>query len=240
MALNPTKLSDLITLTRQRTNMEVSQFVTDLEITAYLNNSLAMLDTYLANQFNDYKITSTLATITSGTNTFALPADFLRMRGLDVWYDLSTIDGYQVIPEHDFRQRTRKFYLGHNNGSLGPAHLTYRLQGQAVLILPGIIAPNYTYRLWYTPQYIPLVNTSDTLQSFMDGQNWTEYAVVDTAIKILEKQDLDPTTFMNQAAQLKEYIIKLAIQPRNSGEPKSVVDTDRGGMGRDSGFGWSW
>jgi hypothetical protein len=237
MPNTPTQLQDLILLLRERTNMENSQFVTDAELTSYLNNSLAMLDTYLVNQFNDYKLTAILETISARQNTMSLPSNFLKLRGIDVWYDLTTPDGYCTLGEHDFSQRNRKAYPG---GGLyyGPTYLTYRLQGQQVVIEPALTAPNYTYRLWYTPQYIPLVNTADTLQVYMDGQAWAEYAIVDSAVKVLAKQDLDPSVFLAQAAELKDYIIKMATPNRNSGEPKAVVDSFRAGLG--GGFGWSW
>jgi hypothetical protein len=230
MANSPTTLAALILYVRQRTNTEVSAFITDAELTTYLNNSLAMLDTDLANKFNDYHLNTVLATIPVGSHTFSLPTDFLRLRGVDVWFNLSTIDGYRTLYEHSFKERNSMALVGGTATAwYGPTNMSYRLQGNTVEIIPASIATNWTYRVWYTPQYVPLVNTSDTLQTYMDGQYWTEYAVVDTCIKVLEKQDLDPATFMAQSAQLKEYIIKAATQPRNSGEPLRVVDTERNG-----------
>lgn len=206
--------------------MENNQFITDLEITAYLNSSLAILDTDLINKFNDYKITAYTTTITSSTNTITMPLDFVKFRGLDVWYNLGSQDGYRIIPEHSFQHRNR-LAVGSNVSFFGPSNLTYRLQGQQLVILPASFASQWTYRVWYTPQYIPLVNTSDPLQTYMDGQYWSEYSVVDTCVKIMAKQDQDPSTFMAQAAELKEYIIKLATPNRNLGEPKSVQEGSR-------------
>ena len=40
MATTPTKLSDIITAVRQRSNMENNQFVTDAEITEMLNKEV--------------------------------------------------------------------------------------------------------------------------------------------------------------------------------------------------------
>lgn len=217
--------------------MENNQFILDTEITSYLNSSLAILDTDLINKFNDYKITAYITTIAGNSNTITLPLDFVKFRGLDVWYNPGSQDGYRYIPSHDFSQRNRHAYPGAT--FFGPSNLTYRVQGQNVLVLPATFASQWTYRVWYTPQYIPLVLTTDVLQTYMDGQYWSEYAVVDTCIKIKAKQDEDPSAFMAQAAELKEYIIKLATPNRDSGEPRSVVDNSRcyGGFpGDDPGY----
>jgi hypothetical protein len=76
------------------------------------------------------------------------------------------------------------------------------------------------------------------LQSYMDSQAWYEYAVVDCAIKVLAKQDLDPATFLQQKAELHELIMKLSAPNRDEGEPSAMVDTRGrpGGMG----YGWDW
>ena len=52
-------LTELRTLTRQRADMENSQFVTDTELTRYLNNSWGELYNLIVENFNeDYYTTS--------------------------------------------------------------------------------------------------------------------------------------------------------------------------------------
>lgn len=224
-----TTLQTMLTLLRQRTNMENNQFVTDAELTSYLNNSLCLLDGLLISKFNDYKITS--VDLTTTTDTLALPAGFLKMRGLDVIVGDQT---YTVQP-FSFKQRNNKS----RQANIGqPYSIEYRLQGTGIKLTPADTAPNYTYTLWYTPDYIPLVNTTDSLPAYMDSQAWYEYAIVDSAIKVLAKQDLDPSVFIQQAAELKDHILKLSAPNRNAGDPISIVDSR--GYDRSGGYGWNW
>lgn len=242
MALTPTTLQTMLTLLRERTNMENNQFVTDPELTTYLNNSLAVLDGILVSKFDDYKITPVFTTVTTNTNLIALPADFLKFRGLDIVYNNNSPDGYIAVKKYAFQKRNDLTYPG-TSVTYGPTAICYRLMGQNVSILPAALAAQFQYRLWYTPDYIPLVNTTDTLQPYMDSQAWYEYAVVAAAVKVLAKQDLDPSIFMAQAAELKDHLIKLSTPNRDSGEPVSVVDTRGpwgGGYGSGGGYGWDW
>lgn len=243
MSLNPTTLQSLITLLRQTTNMENSQFVTDSELTSYINDALALLDAVLISKFDDYKLTEILTTIVPNTNYVSLPLDFLKFRGLDIQYNTTNPDGYTTVHEHSFQKRNDYSYPG-TWLTIGPMSITYRLQGQQVVLLPAILAGQYQYRLWYTPDYIPLVNPSDTLQTYMDSQNWYQYAIAEAATFVLAKQDLDATIFMEKSAMLKDHITKLSAPNRNSGAPKSVVDTrgpwGGGGGNQGGGYGWSW
>lgn len=208
-------LQNMLTLLRQRTNMENNQFVTDAELTSYLNNSLCLLDGLLISKYNDYKISS--VTLTTTTDELTLPTDFLKMRGLDVIVD----NQYITVQPFSFKQRNKNSL----QAVFTPYSLEYRLQGRVVKLMPAANAPSYSYRLWYTPDYIPLSATTDSLESYMDNQAWYEYAIVDSAIKVLAKQDLDPSVFIAQAAELKDHILKLSAPNRNAGDPISIVDS---------------
>jgi hypothetical protein len=239
MAITPTTLQTLITILRQRTNMENNQFVTDAELTGYLNNSLCLLDGILISKYNDYKLSATLTSVVAGKDYLALPSDFLKFRGLDVYYNAGSPDGYLTLNQFSFRQRNKRPFPITGPLIYGPYQMEYRLQGNQIKLIPGQAANQWQYRLWYTPDYIPLVALTDTLESYMDSQAWYEYAIVESAIKVLAKQDLDPHIFMAQAAELKEHIQKLSAPSRNAGDPASIVDTS--GYGENSGgWGWNW
>lgn len=226
MAVTPTTLATIITGIRNRTNMENNQFVTDPELTTEINKSLSQLDMMLIAKFDDYKLSNTILTVnTSPAGTLTLPTDFLKLRGVDVQLNANDNDGYLPIRRFSFRQRNRKPYLLGTNTGFGPSMIEYRLQGAYVQLEPIQGASQWSYRVWYTPDYVPLVNTTDALQSYMDSQAWYEYAVVDCAIKVLAKQDLDPATFMSQKAELAQLIMKISAPHRDDAEPASVVDT---------------
>jgi hypothetical protein len=219
--------------------MENNQFVTDAELIAWMNNSLSQLDMILVSKFNDYKLTAVATTAAAATGIISLPSDFLKFRGLDVQYSPSDPDGYEKVRPFEFTQRNdRPYPMMSGPAGYGPYMMRYRLQGSSIYIRPVAIAAQWPYRLWYTPDFVPLVNVTDTLQSYMDSQAWFEYAVVDCAVKVLAKQDLDPMTFMAQKQELKEMIISLSAPNRDAGEPRAMVDTRGCNFG--GGYGWDW
>lgn len=224
MALTPTTLQTILTGVRQRTNMENNQFVTDPELTTEINKSLSQLDMMLVSKFSDYKLTSVILSVTN-TNQLALPADFLKLRGVDAQFNAQDPDGYCTLRQFSFQKRNRKPYGYSGPIGFGPYAVEYRLQGQMILLEPAQTAAQWAYRVWYVPDFIPLVLTTDPLQSYMDSQAWYEYAVVDVAIKVLAKQDLDPSVFASQKAELTELILKLSAPNRDAGEPIAIVDT---------------
>lgn len=213
--------------------METNDFVTDPELTTYLNNSLCLLDGILITKFNDYKLTSTFAQLEADQDYLLLPTDFLKLRGLDVQIG----DGYHTLTEYQFRHRNRRLFNG-VQGSFGPHCLQYRLEDNKVKVHPPEQARQYQFQVWYVRDYIPLQSPSDTLQPYMDSQAWYEYAITDSAIKVLEKQDLDTQVFERQASLLRDHIQKLSSPNRNSAEPASI--TDSRAISSPYPYGWSW
>lgn len=242
MALTPTTLSTIISDCRRRVDMKVNQFWTDADFTTEINKSLAQLDMILISKFNDYKLTAISTTCTTGTNNIAVPSDFLKFRGLDVVVTANNVDGYMSVEPFSFKKRNQRPYpfpMTNNGGGFMPYILMYRVQGSNILILPASVAGNYTYRLWYTPDYVPLVNVGDTLQSYMDSQDWYEYAVCDTCAKCQAAQDLNPEVFMHQKEELKDMIIRLSAPNRDAGSPAFISDERNWGGGPGS-WGSDW
>lgn len=240
MSLNPTTLQSMITLLRQRTNTEISQFVTDSELTSYLNNSLSVLDGILITKYNDYKITDIMTNLVPSTDRLQLPDDFLKFRGLDILFNPNDLDGYQTVHDISFRKRNTKSYGILGNGLYSAHSIKYRILGNTIKLVPAKIAAQYNYRLWYVPDFIPLVNSTDTLQPYMDSQAWYEFAIADAAVKVQEKQDLldSASFFQKQADALQEHITKVSAPNRNAGDPISIVDTRNDH--EHGGYGWNW
>ena len=79
-------LSDLRTLVRQRAAQENSQFVTDEELRQYINRGYSGLYDLLVTNANseDYFLNSSTVTLVSGTQTYDLPTDFYKLKGVDL------------------------------------------------------------------------------------------------------------------------------------------------------------
>ena len=79
-------LSTLRLLTKQRADMENSQFITDDEWRRMLNRSYAELYDLIVTSANseDYFLNSSTITLVSGTQSYSLPTDFYKSRGVDL------------------------------------------------------------------------------------------------------------------------------------------------------------
>jgi len=167
---NQVSLADLITRCRQRADMVNTQFVTDPEITGYLNESLGELyDLIIQNAGNEFFMrrcwVEETQSPTGGTTepfnaqafmvrdsqdgTFAvLPPNFYRLMGVEAFFGEDTIPW--MLRPYTFTQRYKNSAW---NGTITPN------PGQAgnrpVVLDPNGIGPGNTYehqqRLYFTP-----------------------------------------------------------------------------------------
>ncbi len=161
-------LTNLIADVRQRTNMENSTFVTDVEITEILNQELALLHGRMTMaEGQPHFRSSTSISVTVGTSTYSLPADFWRVMRM-----VSLIEGvYRDM--NPFMEGERASLLNAQSGTStmlnGPM---YRLAGDNIEILPATQA--FTATLYYVRSTPRLSAGSDTT----DGFNGYEIAAV--------------------------------------------------------------
>jgi len=229
-----TQLSDLQTQIRYLTNTENSQFITNTELTYYINASAGELDDILLTKNEDYRLTHTQLVIATGS-TFPLPSDFYQLRGVD-FYTNSAPTPWLTLKQFSMPERNKytQPFFATIPGTITPY---YMLQDGYVAIIPPVAALG-TYQLWYTPILPALVNQTDTIPSYLNNNAWCEYIVVDCCIKVLNKQNLDPSAFMAQKAGLKVRVEGLAGK-RDAGAPKCGRQTRFSGSSRYGGYmGW--
>lgn len=208
-------LSSLRTRVRARADMKNSNFVEDSELNQYINSSYQELYDLLVASFEDYYTAApTSFTISSG-NTYTLPADFYKLRGVD-----SSIDGvnYYTMQPFDFANRNN---FNNTVGVLNSYQFQnqYRIVGDKIYITPEDNAAG-SYRIWYVPRATTLSTDSSTL----DGINgWEEYVVVDAARKCLAKEESDTSFLVQEKEMLRQRIITMSAR-RDAGMPKSITD----------------
>jgi len=210
---------------RREADMEFSQLADDEEVDQYINDSAAEFYDLVLAQDPDYFLNPTpfSITLTSGVDTYALPADFYKLRGVDT--QLSAVANQWITLEpFNFKQRNLYNWAPVNWNILGVANVKYHLMGPTggvaqIKFIPGPLSPQ-TIRLWYVPACPTLVAETDSL----DGVNgWDEYVVVDTAIKLLQKEESDTALLMARKAALMERIAAMAPS-RDSGTAPVTVD----------------
>jgi hypothetical protein len=207
-------LASLITQTRQRADIEGSQVVTDSELTGYINSSIKELYDILVSTYEDYYLSETTATVTTG-DSITLPTDFYKLRGLD--YAEGSVY-YPVLP-FKFSQRNQQNV---ELFSATPAVKSrYRVQGSVIKLVPAAAAAG-TYRVWYIPRAAELSLTTDTF----DGINgWEEFVIVDAAIKCMIKQELGTQELEKQKKDLIRRIEAMAPN-RDADAPACIKDND--------------
>ena len=272
-------LSELRQLTRQRADNENSQFVTDTELTRYLNNSWGELYNLIIENFNeDYFTTSHSFSLTSGTDSYSLPSDFYKSRGVDL-----VVTNTESVPlrRYNWAERTR------NSVTVRARDYRYRIQKGSIIFTP-LPSTNDSIKIFYIPDPRKLesvtpsgvtrgttttytvsshsfvaddvvnvsgfladdYNSQQTVQSvtsttivtdlnssalsdptligtvesvFDFYSGWDEYVIIDSAIKMLLKEEADVTALLLQKNQLRERIITES-QNRDAGEPQTVTD----------------
>ena len=211
---NTYTLAQLRTRCDQRADMEDSDFISDSEQLSYINASYAELYDILVASFQDYYLTSSTFTISSG-NTETLPSDFYKLRGLDKqigadWYALKKFNFFNRNEYNNSLLRRRV-----------SADVRYRIQGSTLYIEPEANA-NGNYKLWYIPVFTPLSAESDTI----DGLNgWEEYIVIDVARKMLAKEESSTAHLDGEKAMMLKRIEDMAAE-RDSGEPETITNTN--------------
>lgn len=219
-------LTQMIADVRQRTNLETSTFVTDAEITEYLNQELAELWARIAQGSGapHYRAAYPYSVTTSQT-LYPLPADFWRVQGVE-----ATISGTT------YRMRAfgpaERAALVNSAASQYPWFDTtkYRIQADNIEFQP--VTQAFSATLFYTPSQPRLVNVGDTF----DGYNGYEMAAIYGACATCQaKEDTDTSFYIGQRERIYQLIESLSGQ-RDANEPERVQDV----MSCGDVFGEGW
>lgn len=219
-------LSDLIADVRQRTNMENSTFVTDEEITEYLNVEFAELWSRLTQGGGQpFYRASTNIDVVVGTSLYPLPADFFTLQGVE-----ATIDGI-TGPLVPFMPHERGAMVNTQSpwGLYSPVR--YRIQAGNIEFLPATRA--FPVVLYYTPNCPRLEQPTDTF----DGFNGYEVAAIYGACAtVKDKEQTDASFYVGQRERIYKHIESLA-GTRDMANPERVQDV-MGSVFDDYAVGW--
>jgi hypothetical protein len=203
-------LTSLIADCRQRANMENSAFVSDTEITEYINQELAELYARLVQaQGHPHYRASTTYTVTPQTNLQSLPADFWQLQEVVI-----TVGG-MTGPIFPFMSTERGSLT---NGQPSTGGVMYRIQAGNIEFVPPTQA--FTATVYYTPCAPRLVSGSDSF----DGFNGYEVAAIHgTVATMLAKEESDPSFYVGQKERILRHIDSLAGM-RDASSPERVQD----------------
>jgi hypothetical protein len=209
-------LAQLRAQVRKRADMEESQFIEDSELDFYINQSIKELHDILTDAFDsDYYLSSYEFNTNSNDEAYDLPSDLYHLRGVDV---KSNSQDWLTISKFNFNERNR-FQEPTTWASSELPQIRYRLTGSQIRFNPRPDRQT-TIRLWYYPKAVELVDPADT---FDDINGFSEYVIVDAAIKCKDKQEDDVTVLAAQKDALTKRISEKS-QKRDAANPTSVYD----------------
>jgi hypothetical protein len=243
-------------MARPRADRQNSNFVTDPEVNGYINQSLFELYDILTTVYEDYNVQGPIQFQTDGSTyqyplpdgitpfmdqagSTIIPPPMYKMLGVDCGLALNS-NAWVTLHKFDFISRNRYVFPNISSTYLGVFNLRYRLIGNTLMFIPTPSAGQFI-RLWYIPRLQELLKDTD----LMDGvSGWTEYVIVDAAIKILQKEESDVSMLTAQKQALLDRIQSSAMN-RDAGQPDTISNvrsmSERwggyGGSGSDGAYG---
>jgi hypothetical protein len=237
-------LAELRTAIRQRSDMQnqsgdyTNAFIPDTELNSYINQSYFELYDLLVTAYGeDYYIAPFFTFVTDGTTQlYDLPDDFYKMLNVSVQVTSNAANNAWWTLKPFMMAEVNKYAVPNTQLYFGITNLRYRIQGDQIWLnpLPQI---NQTIRLIYTPKMTTLTSDSDTVQGV---SGWTEYIIIDAAIKCLQKEESDVSVLMAQKMAMMKRIDGVSSN-RDAGMPHTVADSQASNSffpwGSGGGFG---
>jgi hypothetical protein len=97
--------------------------------------------------------------------------------------------------------------------------MRYRIVGSTIKLVP-VPDNNLEIRLWYIPRSVKLTLDTDI---FNDINGWSEYIIIDCAIKMLSKEESDVSVLINEKLLMKRRIEE-ASNNRDTDRSESIQD----------------
>lgn len=168
-------LLDIMTRTRQESDMVNSQFITEPELVSFIQGSYTDLYNLLVAVYEDDYYAAIPATFTTmgnqdkynlpdGNNTFTdndgntiTPPAFYKLLGVDFQLNRNNVMGYVTLKRFTFSERN-KFAVPNFANFWGFTNLRYRMLGNQIWLTPVPMA-GQNIRLYYVPRPTNLINT---------------------------------------------------------------------------------
>lgn len=222
-------LAELKERSREAADQENSTFISDSELTNYINTSAKRLYDLLISAYGqEYYYADEIINLTSSTDEYDLPSDFYKLLGVDLILSANPTHNSQAITLEPFNLQERNRYKNSYmyTGALdGAVRARYRLRGGKISLIPSSTGAN-TIRVIYVPTLTNMALDKDTF----DGVNgWEEFIVLETAIKMMRKEESDTRDLRADLAVIREDLLEMAAD-RDIGQPMTVSDVYRGSM----------
>ena len=147
-----TTLGNIIEQIRERADLNSSQFITDTELTTYINYSLGELYGLLINAFGgDYFATSVRRTVSGTELTSPLPDDLYKVLGIDLQLSPYPSNNRITLQPYNFNERNRANAINMSGYATQYAtNYRYNIFNQTVQMQPPAVGA-LELNIWYVP-----------------------------------------------------------------------------------------
>lgn len=239
-------------LSQLRADKLNSNFLTTDEWNSNLNQSMYELYDILVTKFGDdyfmtapyvftttaavaYQLPNGVATFLNAlTNTPEVAPPLYKLIGVDCGVSVGG-NAWVSLPRYNWIDRNKFVYPQLTANALGVFNLSYRAMGDLLYFIPRPAAGQFI-QLWYVPRMVQLLQDTDMLNFSISG--WSEYIIVDAAIKALHKEEsFEAAAALKQTKAMLLERIETTAANRDVGQPNTVSDTRTNtGFGNQGGF----
>jgi hypothetical protein len=233
---------------QQRADLINSGFITTQEWNSYITQSAFELYDLLVTAYQDYYLAPPALFLTNGQNNHYplpdgitsfihengvpyVPPPFYKINGIDVGLSTNN-NAWFTLQKFNWEQRNNFVYPQLNSTILGVFNMQYRLMGQFLQFIP-VPSANQFVRIWFVPRMAQPLSDNDILDGI---SGWTEYVIIDAAIKAMQKEESDCTVLGVQKAAIIQRITDASAN-RDLGSADTINDNRSYGSRYGTGFG---
>lgn len=210
-APNTVTVADLILGARQRADMVNTQFVTDAEILKLVDSSYRKMYNDITNCFENYYVSEVNITLVPGQRDYDLPADFLKLLGIDI------VSGGKNFTMQPWSLNERNRLL---TGWVSRP-IRYIMKGSKISFVP-VASSADIITMFYVPSPAE-ITIGDSVEVF---NGYDEFVMVDVAIMLKQKEESDCQILLIQKAELRKMIME-NLEGRDAGFPQKMTDMAR-------------
>lgn len=207
-------LSSIMSRIRSLADFGDSGWMDDTNLEAFVNLEFSAFRDLMVEVWPECLATSTTQAITSGTETYGLPAAFFYLVGVDYLDN----DRYVMMKQAMFTQRSD--YVNYDLYANSARNSRFMVVGTNLVLVPKPTW-NGTIKIWYVPATTDLTSGAPNL----DGVNGWEAMIIFGVLGHIEgKRGGDPSYWLKERMRAERRIRSMAAL-RHSADPATIRNT---------------
>lgn len=224
MAADSVLVSSVITLAKQRADMENTSFVSDAEWVTYADLSYRKFYNLITTLYEDYNVSYQDYTTTGQQAEYTLPTGFLKIRLVELY---GVTPRPLTLREWTLSEKNRLAY------SVTGYPIRFSVYGNTLRLMPDPQGA-YQVRVWYIPTATAVTSDAQSIEVY---NGFDEYIAIDMAIRALTKEESN-TDRLERERDRMERMLEETMRGRDAGQPRTMTDIERQNDGSLYPFVW--